>query len=56
MELGSGVAVTLLASAQGAEVLGGLGDDVVVEVEVNTSRLLCKRRDVSRGGSHRGGR
>jgi hypothetical protein len=34
------VAETLLASAESTEVLGGLGDDIVEEVEVNAAGLL----------------
>src|SRR5437762_12166121 len=33
----------LLASAEGAEVLCCLGDDIIVEVEENCSRLSCDR-------------
>ena len=39
VELGAGVAETLLAGAEGAEVLGGFGDNVVVEVEVDSAGL-----------------
>lgn len=35
------VAEALLAGAESAEVLGGLGDDVVVEGEVDATGLLC---------------
>ena len=35
VEGGSLVAVTLLAGAQGAEVLGGLGDDVAPQLKRN---------------------
>lgn len=37
----AGVAEALLAGAESAEVLSGLGDDVVVEVEVDAAGLLC---------------
>lgn len=37
----AGVAKALLASAESAEVLSGLGDNVVVEVEVDAAGLLC---------------
>jgi hypothetical protein len=37
------VAETLLASAESTEVLGGLGDLVVEEVEVDAALLLYKR-------------
>lgn len=40
MELGALVAEALLASAQGAEVLGGLGDNIVEEIEVDATGLL----------------
>jgi hypothetical protein len=35
------VSKALLAGAESTEVLGSLGDNVVVEVEVDTARLLC---------------
>jgi hypothetical protein len=41
MELAALVAEALLASAEGTEVLGGLGDDVVVDVEVDAAVLRC---------------
>ena len=41
MELGASVTKTLFASAQGAEVLGGLGGGLVVEVEIDTAGLVC---------------
>jgi len=37
VKLGAGIAETLLAGAEGAEVLGGLGDDVFVKVEVDVT-------------------
>ena len=37
MELGARVPEALLAGAEGTEVLGGFGDDVVVEVEVDAA-------------------
>lgn len=40
MELGSAVAKALLTSAKGTEILSGLGNDVVVEVEVDTAGLV----------------
>lgn len=40
MELGSGVAKALLTSAQGTEILDGLGSDIVVEVEVDAAALV----------------
>ena len=40
MELGSAVAKALLTSAKGTKVLSGLGNDVVVEVEVDTAGLV----------------
>lgn len=44
----AGVTEALLASAESAEVLSGLGDNVVVEVEVDAAGLLCwGRGDVS---------
>lgn len=41
VELGALVAEALLAGAEGAEVLGRLGDDVVKELEVDAPGLLC---------------
>jgi len=41
VETRAGVAEALLAGAESAEVLGGLGDDVVVELEVDAARLGC---------------
>ena len=46
VEFGAGVTETLLASAQGTEVLSGLWDDVIVEVEIDASGLLCERVQV----------
>lgn len=37
VELAALVAEALLAGAQGAEVLGGLGDDIVEELEVDAA-------------------
>jgi hypothetical protein len=42
VELGALVAEALLAGAEGAEVLGRLGDDVVEEFEVDAAVLLCR--------------
>ena len=39
VERGALVAEALLAGAESTEVLGGLGDDVIKEVEVDTARL-----------------
>lgn len=41
MEGRAGVAEALLASAESAEVLSGLGDNIIVEVEVDAAGLLC---------------
>ena len=43
MELGALVAKALLAGAESLEVLSGLGDDVVEELEVDAARSLCGR-------------
>jgi hypothetical protein len=43
VELGAGVAEALLASAESAEVLSGLGDNVVVEGEVDAAAAGCER-------------
>jgi hypothetical protein len=40
VELGARVAEALLASAEGAEVLDGLGDDIVEELEVDAAGLV----------------
>jgi len=42
VELGARVAEALLASAESAEVLDGLGDDVVEELEVDAAGALCR--------------
>lgn len=47
MELGSSVAKALLASAKGTEILSGLRNDIVVEVEVDAAVLVYG--DISRG-------
>jgi hypothetical protein len=41
VERRASVSKALLAGAESTEVLGSLGDNVVVEVEVDTARLLC---------------
>ena len=41
MELGALEAEALLAGAESTEVLGGLGDDVVEELEDDTAVLSC---------------
>ena len=41
VELAALVAVALLAGAEGAEVLGGLGDDIVEELEVDAAGAGC---------------
>jgi hypothetical protein len=43
VELGAGVAEALLASAESAEVLSGLGDNVVVEGEVDAAAAGYQR-------------
>jgi hypothetical protein len=40
VELGALVAEALLASAESAEVLSRLGDDIVEELEVDAARLV----------------
>lgn len=40
MELGPSVAEALLSGAEGTEVLRGSGNDVVVEVEIDTTGLI----------------
>ena len=40
VELGTSVSKALLAGAESTEVLGGLGDDIVEEVEVDAAGLL----------------
>lgn len=42
MELGARVTETLLAGAESTEVLNGLGDDLVEELKVDTTRALCE--------------
>lgn len=41
MELGAAVAKALLTSAKGTEILSGLGRDIVIKVEVDTTVLVC---------------
>lgn len=43
MELGALVAEAFLASAEGTEVLGGLGDDFIVEGEIDSAGLFWAR-------------
>ena len=43
VELGAGVAEALLAGAESAEVLGGLGDNIIVESEVDAASAGCER-------------
>lgn len=43
MELGARVAEALLAGAESTEVLDGLGDDIVVELEVDAAGAGCER-------------
>jgi hypothetical protein len=43
VELGAGVAEALLASAESAEVLSGLGDNIIVEGEVDAAGAGCER-------------
>jgi len=43
VEGGTGVAEAFLAGAEGAEVLGGLGNDVVIQLEIDAAGLLCGR-------------
>jgi len=42
VELGAGVAEALLASAESAEVLSGLGDNIIEEGEVDAAGAGCK--------------
>jgi len=53
VELGAGVAEALLASAESAEVLSGLGDDIVVEGEVDAAVAGCERGLSARAFLHR---
>lgn len=41
VELGAGVAEALFASAEGTEVLNGLGHDIIVQVKVDAAGLFC---------------
>ena len=54
MELGARVSKALLTSAESTEILAGLGDDMVVEVEVDAAGLVCD--DVSSRSRIRGHR
>ena len=42
MELGAGIAKALLACAKSTEILGGLGDNVIIEGEVDAAGLVSK--------------
>lgn len=44
VELGAGVAEALLAGAESTEVLSGLGDDLIVELEVDATGLLYRKQ------------
>ena len=46
VEGGTLVSETLLTSAESAEVLGSLWDNIVVKIEVDAARLLCTRMSV----------
>ena len=41
MEFGPGVAKAFLAGAESTEVLGCFGDNIIVEVEVDSAGLVC---------------
>lgn len=43
VECRASVSEALLAGAESTEVLGSLWDNIVVELEVDTTRLLCER-------------
>ena len=59
VELGAGVAEALLAGAESAEVLSGLGDNIIVEGEVDAAGASCeegmsaKALYTDANGSHR---
>ena len=40
MELGTAIAKALLSGAEGTEVLGGLGHDIIVKCEVDATGLF----------------
>ncbi len=40
MEFGASISEALLAGAESSEVLSGLGNDIIVENEVDATRLL----------------
>jgi hypothetical protein len=50
VESGVLVSKALLASAESTEVLSGLGDDIVEELEVDAARLFCNAIFVSMAG------
>ena len=52
MELGATVAEALLLGAQSTEVLDGLGDDVVEELEVDAAALGCIGTTISSGADN----
>jgi len=41
VKLGTGVSKALLTSTKSTEVLGGLGDNIVIEIKVDAAALLC---------------
>jgi len=43
MEFGARVSEALLTSAEGAEVLSGLGDNIIIEGEVDAASLVCTK-------------
>jgi hypothetical protein len=45
VELGTRVAEALLAGAESAEVLDGLGDDIIVELEVDAAGAFCENEE-----------
>jgi hypothetical protein len=50
VELGARIAEALLASAEGAEVLDGAGNDLVVELKVDAAGLVCGGRSAIGSG------
>lgn len=48
VEGGALVAKALLTGAESTEILGGLGDDAVVEFEVDAAGLDCTRSSISK--------
>ncbi len=41
MELGTSISKSLFAGAKSTEILGSLGDNIIIEIEVDAAALFC---------------